>query len=48
MNFDLIHFAILAFLLMVIGVVLTVVEFYKLGKEESEGNDRSRAGRGKK
>lgn len=48
MNFDLIYPAILAFLLMVVGVVLTAVEFYKLEKEESEGNDRSRAGRGKK
>ena len=48
MSFDLIYPAIIAFLLMVVGLVLTAVEFNKLQREESEGNDQAGAGRGKK
>ena len=48
MIFDLIHPAIIVFLLMVVGLVLTTIEFNKLNREESEGNDRAGADRGKK
>ena len=46
MIFSLIYPAIIVFLLMVVGLVLTAVEFNKMKKVESEGNDRAGAGRG--
>ncbi|GEM_PF-2434657 len=47
MTFDLIFPAMLVFLLMMVGVVLTVIEFNKLEREESEREKRSEAGRPK-
>lgn len=45
MTFDLIYPAIFVFLLMIIGVVLTAIEFNQLEKDEAEEKDRSGNGR---
>lgn len=39
MTFDLIYPAIFVFLLMLVGVVLTAVEFNSLEKKQAEGKD---------
>lgn len=44
MSFDLIYPAVLAFLLMAVGVVLTIVEFNKLEQQDSKSNDRPETG----
>tara|TARA_R100001039_G_scaffold39105_1_gene43868 strand:- start:5155 stop:5310 length:156 start_codon:yes stop_codon:yes gene_type:complete len=41
MTFDLIYPAIFVFLLMIIGVVLTAIEFNQLEEEERQDKDRS-------
>jgi len=45
MSFDLIYPAVLAFLLMAVGVVLTIVEFNKLEQQDSKSNDRPGTGK---
>lgn len=42
MTFDLIYPAIIAFFLMLIGIVLTAIEFSHLGKKEAEEKERSK------
>lgn len=44
MTFDLLFLAILVFALMLVGVVLTVLEFNKLEKEEREKYSGKRGG----
>lgn len=40
MTFELIYPAVLVFLLMLVGVVLTVVEFNDLQKKQNKGKDK--------
>ncbi|MDZ7768522.1 MAG: hypothetical protein U5K38_05365 [Woeseiaceae bacterium] len=47
MTFDLIYPAIFVFLLMIVGVVLTALEFNHLEEEEAEDKDRSGVGQRK-
>lgn len=41
MTFNLLYPAILVFLLMLIGIILTAIEFKQLQKKEPEDKDRS-------